>query len=269
MTLPATVERFTQVDTPVDPKFFVRFVDAANEMASVRACKRRMEALLQPRVGQRILDLGCGTGDDARALARLVAPGGRVVGVDNSEAMLAEARRRAVGLSLSLEYRLSDAQRLDLPDETFDGCRTERTFMHLEAPEQALAEMVRVARPGGKVVVFDFDWDTLLVDHPDPSLTRRILDLMADSLRNGRIGRRLPGMFEEAGLGEISIAPHTVLMRWAFFQQLFAGTLSRAQEQGRLSEPEAASWLERLAAAAQTGRFFAALTGFIVAGRKR
>jgi ubiquinone/menaquinone biosynthesis C-methylase UbiE len=216
MTLPATVERFTQVDT-VDPKFFVRFVDAANEMASVRACKRRMEALLQPRVGQRILDLGCGTGDDARALARLVAPGGRVVGVDNSEAMLAEARRRAVGLSLSLEYRLSDAQRLDLPDETFDGCRTERTFMHLEAPEQALAEMVRVARPGGKVVVFDFDWDTLLVDHPDPSLTRRILDLMADSLRNGRIGRRLPGMFEEAGLGEISIAPHTVLMRWAFF----------------------------------------------------
>jgi hypothetical protein len=60
-----------------------------------------------------------------------------------------------------------------------------------------------------------------------------------------------------------------VLMRWAFFQQLFAGTLSCAQEQGRLSEPEAASWLECLAAAAQTGRFIAALTGFIVAGRKR
>jgi ubiquinone/menaquinone biosynthesis C-methylase UbiE len=90
MTLPATVERFTQVDTTVDPMFFVRFVDAANEMASARACKRRMEALLQPRVGQRILDLdlGRGTGDDARALARLVPPGGRVVAVDNSEAML-------------------------------------------------------------------------------------------------------------------------------------------------------------------------------------
>ena len=77
-----------RVDTAVDPKFFVRFVDAANEMASVRACKRRMEALLEPRVGQRILDLGCGTGDDARALARLVATGGQVVGVDNSEGML-------------------------------------------------------------------------------------------------------------------------------------------------------------------------------------
>ena len=141
--------------------------------------------------------------------------------------------------------------------------------MHLEAPERALAEMVRVSRPGGKVVVFDFDWDTLLVDHPDRPSTRKILDLMADSLRNGRIGRRLPGMFEEAGLGEISIAPHTVLMHWAFFQQLFGGTLKRAQEQGRLSEPEIVRWLEPLAAAAQAGRFFAALTGFIVAGRKR
>jgi ubiquinone/menaquinone biosynthesis C-methylase UbiE len=268
MTQAATVERFTRVDKAVDPSFFVRFVDMANQMVSVQACKRRMAALLQPRVGQRILDLGCGTGDDAQALARLVMPGGQVIGVDNSEVMLAEARRRAVGLCLSLEYRLGDAQRLDLPDDTFDGCRAERTFMHLEAPEGALAEMVRVSRPGGKVVVFDFDWDTLLVDHPDRASTRKVLDLMTDSLCNGRIGRRLPGMFEAAGLGEISIAPHTVLMHWAFFQQLFGGTLKRAQEQDRLGEPEVVRWLGLLYAAAQAGRFFAALTGFIVAGRK-
>jgi hypothetical protein len=100
--------------------------------------------------------------------------------------------------------------------------------MHLEAPERALAEMIRVCRSGGKVVVFDFDWDTLVVDHPDRPLSGKILALMADSLRNGRIGRRLAGMFESAGLGEISITPHTVLMHWAFFQQLFRGTLKRA-----------------------------------------
>jgi hypothetical protein len=95
-----------------------------------------------------------------------------------------------------------------------------------------------------------------------------MLDLMADSLRNGRIGRRLPGMFEAGGLGEVGIAAHTVLMHWAFFQELFGGTLTRAQEQGRLSGPEIVRWLEPLASGAQSGRFFAALTGFIVAGRK-
>jgi hypothetical protein len=108
-----------------------------------------------------------------------------------------------------------------------------------------------------------------VVDHPDRASTRSVLDLMTDSLRNGRIGRRLPGLFEEAGLREISIAPHTVLMHWSFFQQLFGGTLQRAQQQGRLAEPEIVRWLEPLASAAQSGRFFAALTGFIVAGRKR
>ena len=78
-----------------------------------------------------------------------------------------------MGLCLSLEYRLGDAQRLDLPDHAFDVARTERTFMHLEATERALAEMIRVSRPGGKVVVFDFDWDTLVVDHPDRASTRK------------------------------------------------------------------------------------------------
>jgi SAM-dependent methyltransferase len=195
-------------------------------------------------------------------------PGGRVVGVDNSEVMLAEVRRRAVGLCLPLEYRLGDAEGLELPDHTFDGARSERTFMHLDNPERALAEMVRVSRPGGKVVVFDFDWDTLVVDYPDLSLARKVLDLIADSLRNGRIGRQLPGMFEEVRLDEISVAPHTVLMHWPFFQQLFGGTLNRAREQGRLAEPDIVSWLEPLSQAARAGRFFAALTGFIVAGRK-
>ena len=75
-------------------------------------------------------------------------------------------------------------------------------------------------------------------------------------------------MFEDAGLREISIAAHTVLMPWSFFQQLFGGTLQRAREQGRLSGPEIVRWLEPLASDAQAGRFFAALTDFIVAGRK-
>jgi hypothetical protein len=58
---PKSGRRFTRADAAIDPKFFVRFVDMANEMASVQVCKRRMAALLQPRVGQRILDLGSGT----------------------------------------------------------------------------------------------------------------------------------------------------------------------------------------------------------------
>ena len=181
--------------------------------------------------------------------------------------MLGEARRRAEGLGLPLEYRLGDAQRLDWPADAFDGCRAERTFMHLEAPAQALAEMIRVTRSGGRIVVFDFDWDTLLVDHPERALSNKS-ELMTNGLRSGRIGRRLPALFAEARLADISVAAHTILMLPDFFRQLFGPTLQRTLEAGALAAAEIASWWEPLDSAARAGRFFTALTGFIVAGAK-
>ena len=268
MQQPTTVERFGRVDQTGDPQFFVRFVDAANAMPTVQACKRRMAARLGARAGHQILDVGCGTGDVARGLAWTVGSGGRVVGLDNSEAMLGEARQRAEGLDLPLEYRLGDAQWLDWPADTFDGCRAERTFMHLEAPGLALAEMIRVTRSSGRIVVFDFDWDTLLVDHPDPVLSDKICRLMADGLRSGRIGRQLLRRFAEAQLSDVSIAAHTILMVPDFFRQLFGPTLQRAESTGTLSAADIRSWWAPLEAATRVGRFFAALTGFIVAGTK-
>jgi SAM-dependent methyltransferase len=268
MDKPTTVERFGRVDRTGDPGFFLRFVDAANAMPTVRTCKRRIAARCGPRIGHQILDIGCGTGDDARELARTVGSAGRVVGLDNSEAMLAEARRRAEGLGLPLEYRLGDAQRLDWPADTFDVCRTERTFMHLDAPAQAFAEMVRVTRSGGRIVVFDFDWDTLLVEHPDRALSDKIGALITDRLRNGRIGRQLPGLFVNARLADVSVAAHTVLMVSGFFQQLFGPTLQHAQSAGTLTAGEIEAWWAPLDTAARDGRFFSALTGLIVAGTK-
>jgi len=144
---------FSEVDHATDPTKYVRRVDAINGTSFWQAIKRRARDLLDVRHGARILDLGCGTGDEALELARLVGSAGRVVGVDRSQTMVAEARRRAAGKYLPVEYRLSDAQCLDFPDEWFDGCRCERVLQHLDDPRQAVAELVRVVRPDGRVVV--------------------------------------------------------------------------------------------------------------------
>lgn len=85
MTLQSDIARFTAVDHAPDPAFFVEFMDAANSLADVRALKPRLLELLSLSEGAHVLDLGCGTGDDARELARVVKPNGGVVGVDVSE----------------------------------------------------------------------------------------------------------------------------------------------------------------------------------------
>src|SRR5829696_5609751 len=91
----STTRKWKDVDRTEDPADFIRYLDVANAEDVIRAYKSRMRDLLEPLAGARILDAGCGTGDDACAIARLVGPSGAVVGLDTSEAMVAEARQRA------------------------------------------------------------------------------------------------------------------------------------------------------------------------------
>ena len=91
-----------------------------------------------------LLDAGCGTGSDVLKIAEKVGISGKVIGVDASESMIAESRRRAEGTPLPVEFRTSDVQHLDFPDNTFNACRADRIFVHLSNPAQALSEMIRV-----------------------------------------------------------------------------------------------------------------------------
>ena len=94
-----TVHGFREVDHAADAQYFIQFLDEIGSIESVREGKRLMLEVLGIRTGQRILDIGCGVGDDVIEMARLVGKTGRVVGLDSSQVMVAEARRRSEGLS--------------------------------------------------------------------------------------------------------------------------------------------------------------------------
>ena len=78
-----------------------------------------MAELLAPQPGDHLLDAGCGAGADVFALAALVGPTGQVVGVDRSAVMVAQARERAAGSGLPVDFRVGDITALDFPDNTF------------------------------------------------------------------------------------------------------------------------------------------------------
>jgi demethylmenaquinone methyltransferase/2-methoxy-6-polyprenyl-1,4-benzoquinol methylase len=107
--------------------------------------------------GSRVLDVATGTGDLAIELARRVVPGGEVVGSDFSEAMLARARvkpKPAAGAELRFEW--GDALELPYADGTFDAATVGFGARNFSDLARGLAEMVRVVRPGGRVVVLEF-----------------------------------------------------------------------------------------------------------------
>ncbi len=261
---------FTDVDRTADPAYYIRFLDEACAEASFQAYKRRSYNLLDIREGHRILEVGCGTGDDARAMAALVGPGGEVVAVDGSQAMIAEARKRAEGSGLPVRFEPGDAHHLDFPDGSFDGCRCDRTFMHLQDPPKALAEMARVTRPGGRVVVYgEVDFETLVIDAPDRPLARKIVNAWCDGFRNGWLGRRIPALFRDAGLLDVAVSAETLRLTYPLaIQMVGPPTVERALASETISPSQAEGWLAWLLQTEEAGRLFCTLTGFLVAGRK-
>jgi len=254
-----------------DPVSYIRFLDGARRLESVQQQKRLTFDLLDLHPGEKVLDVACGTGDDVRTMAEYVGHTGWSVGVDKSEAMIAEAQKRAAGMTLPVEFRLGDIYHLDFVDNTFDGTRTERLFEHLYHPHQALAEMIRVTRPGGRIVVASPDMDSNLIDHPDFKVTRKIIHFECDRRPNGRAGQQLYGLFWNAGLTAIKalavthiITDYTEAIRALGIREC----VQRAQEAGVISTDEGIAWLEHLAQAGHAGSFFMSITHFIVGGRK-
>jgi SAM-dependent methyltransferase len=262
---------FAEIDRSGAPDDYAAYLDGVREVAAVAEWKQRSFALLRPRAGAELLDVGCGTGEDAIALAALVAPGGRVVGIDASAAMIDEARRRAAGAAPAPDLRVGDAQRLDLADASFDGARAERTLQHLERPGDAVAEMARVTRPGGWVVAAEPDWGTLVVDAPDSQAGREVAGAAAARLRSGGVGRTLRRLFLDAGLAEVELVARTLLVTdRARSEMLFdlSGAAARAVGEGRLDEGRASAWLAGVDRVAADGRLLVAMTAFMACGRR-
>lgn len=276
MATPDPATAFSRVDDTPEPEMLVRGMDETARWEAVRELRAQTAAWLAVAPGASILDVGCGPGDVVIDLARAAGPSGRAVGIDASAVMLAAARQRAADAGVTAEFEVGDAQALAFADDTFDASRSERTFQWLADPTGALAEMIRVTRPGGMVVVIDSDWETLAIEHPQPDLTRRILDWFAGARPGASsIGRRMRAMFRRAGLEDITMLARAAVLEWD--PDASPGPpglppmpilLSMATDSGVVSSSEAEAWGADAARAARDGEFCGSLTLYAVGGRK-
>jgi ubiquinone/menaquinone biosynthesis C-methylase UbiE len=260
------------IDQTRDPTAYIRFMDRYRRGKSDSDPQqyRPIFALLAVQEGEMILDVGCGTGGAVRALASQVGDRGRVIGIDASAIMIAEAEKRAAGLTLPIDYRVADAHALPFADNSFDGCYAIGVFEILPDPRRALAEMVRVLRPGGRLVIPGPDADGSVIDAADRDVTRRFLHFMSDHEANGWIGRQLPGYAQELGLDAIQVVPLTgILTDFAFAYELwFRDSLARAQAAGALSAAEVIAWVADQEARQRAGRAFLTWAVFLLSARK-
>ena len=259
---------FNRIDETENPGEFIAFLDTVSRNEDVMAMKRRTYKLLAAKAGQRILEVGCGTGDDARQIAKMISAGGRLVAIDKSEALISEARRRSVGKDDSIDFVVGDATALDLEPSTFDACRIERTLIHIPEPAAAMSEMVRVLHSGGTLVACEPDLEAFVIDSRYRELTRRLLNFRFGQLQCGWVARHLPTLFKESGLTDISVEPRAMTYDFDLGSHSLYGTLQHAAEAGVATVDEMSNWFSDLECARDNGTFFCANMSYIVSGRK-
>ena len=196
--------------------------DLMNDLMSLgmhRAWKAFAVAIARPRAGERVLDVASGSGDLARAFARRVMPGGEVWLTDVNRSMLSRGRDRILDRGLLAPAVQCDAERLPFPDRYFDCVSVGFGLRNMTRKEAALAEMARVLKPGGRLVVLEFSkvWKPLEPAYDLysfkvlPWLGERVAGdseayrYLAESIRVHPDQAALAAMLEQAGLARVEV----------------------------------------------------------------
>jgi demethylmenaquinone methyltransferase / 2-methoxy-6-polyprenyl-1,4-benzoquinol methylase len=196
--------------------------DLMNDLMSVgmhRAWKAYTVAVANVRPGDQVLDIAGGTGDLARAFARKAGPQGRVVLTDINESMLRVGRDRLLDDGLALPTVVCDAEHLPWPDASFDLVSVAFGLRNMTHKAAALAEMNRVLKPGGRLLVLEFskvadalkpayDWYSFKVI---PFIGKMVVGdadsyrYLAESIRMHPDAATLKAMMKESGFGHVDV----------------------------------------------------------------
>jgi len=244
---------------------------ATTDMIAQREELRRS---LRAAPGETILDLGSGPGFLACELAQEVGATGRIVAVDISADMNAISSKRiaAAGLGDGVEILEGDATALALTDATFDAAVSMQVIEYLADPDAALHQLVRVLRPGGRLVIIDTDWDSLVWAARDRGLAARVAAAWNEHLPDPYLPRSLAPRLRAAGfeVKEIRILPilNTAYDATTFSYNIAPLIAAFVPGRGGVSEDEAAEWLNDLAELQNQGRYFFSVNRYLFAASR-
>ena len=181
-----------------------RRVEATYSTPDVVAQRRAIRAALDLAPGEDVLDIGSGPGFLACEMAETIGPAGSVTGLDASDAMLALASARASAQdrpagAAPVEFGAGLATALPYPDHSFSAVVSTQVYEYVADMPAALAEAHRVLRPGGRLLVLDTDWDSIVWRSSDPGRMRRVLTAWDEHLADPHLPQRLTGLLADAG----------------------------------------------------------------------
>jgi arsenite methyltransferase len=215
--------------------------------------------------GDRVLDAGCGPGFYVAETLERVGAEGSVVGVDASEPMLALAAKRCAGHA-NVGFEQGDVTKLPVRDADFDRALSVQVLEYVDDIPAALAELLRVLRPGGRVLIWDVDWATVSWHSEDPARMERFLAAWDEHLADPSLPQTLSARRRAARFEDIEMTGHAFVTD-NLTEETYAGALVPMMA-GFVGTDEAQDWAAEQRELAKRGESYFACIQFCFTGTR-
>jgi arsenite methyltransferase len=248
-----------------------RKVESLYMTPDVVAQRHQVLKALALREGERVLDIGSGPGLLAYDMAASVGPNGRVCGIDISEDMLTMSRKRCADQPWT-EFQRADETNLPYPDDSFDAAASTQVYEYVTDVPVALAELHRVARPGGRAVILDTDYGSLVIHTEDEVRMKRVLSAWNEHFVHAGLPRTLSRQLRDAGF---TIRQRDAIPMFnpeyrenTYGKGLLVIMATFAVGRKGVSREEADAWLAEFAQLDKQGKFFFSLNRYLFVADK-
>jgi len=248
-----------------------RKVEAIYLTPDVEAQRRQVLQVLKIAPGERVLDIGSGPGLLAYDMAIAAGENGRVCGIDASRSMVAMASARCAAQPWT-EFRMADASKLPYPDRSFDAAVSTQVYEYIADIPAALAELYRVLRPGGRAVILDTDYGSLVIHTEDAARMARVLSAWDEHFVHAHLPRTLSRQLRDAGF---AVRHRSAIPMFnpefednTYGKGMLAMMAAFAAGRNGVTQSEAGAWFAEFEALNAEGKFFFSLNRYLFLAEK-
>ncbi|MDP6744618.1 MAG: methyltransferase domain-containing protein [SAR324 cluster bacterium] len=234
--------------------------------------KQRQKTLdvLKLKAGELVLDIGCGVGFLTHEMALQVGKSGKVIGLDKNPAMISHARKRCVRLKQT-EFYEGDAGKLPVDDQTLDAVSCTQVLLYVKDVPNVLAEMRRILKPGGRLVIVETDWRGVVLNNADDSLTNKIFSAWDNSVPSPNLPVHLSPLLKKYGFSQIQVEAVPILnTKYTpsnFSYGMMKWITKNAVKQGACNEAQRGIWLKELEERERSGSYFFCVNRFLFSAK--
>ena len=234
--------------------------------------RRQFSRALNPRKGESVLDVGSGPGFLTADIAEATGPAGYVHGIDVSQPMIDLARNHCAQFPW-VTFSEADATRLPFPDNSFDAAISTQVLEYVADVDTALAEVHRVLRLAGRVVIVDTDWDSIVWHSSNRNRMDRVLAAWEEHAADPFLPRTLSQRL--AGVGfHVELQTVVPILNPSFDQNTYSNRLidlivSFVSDHSDIGGDEAKNWADGLRKMSGDGQYFFSLNRYLFLAVKR